>query len=67
MSLKGKKILCKPKMIECLTCKDNNNSSSSFCYNDTRCSVPYAVVKDEKVITYVDCITETEILKEENK
>ena len=42
--------ICKPKMMDCLTCKRNTNLKESFCYVEEKCSVPRAMVKDGKEI-----------------
>ena len=41
--------ICKPKMMDCLSCK-HNNPKENFCYVEEKCSVPRAMVKDEKEI-----------------
>lgn len=49
--MKGK--LCKPKMIDCLSC-EKNNMDGSYCFEEARCSVPRAIVKDDKILAWVD-------------
>lgn len=48
--MKGK--LCKPKMMDCLSCK--KKLDGSYCFEEARCSVPRAIVKDDKIIAWVD-------------
>ena len=47
-------ILCKPKFMECVVCKHNTNPKESFCMEDIACSVPYAIVKDGKILAWAD-------------
>ena len=51
IGMKGK--LCKPKMIDCLSC-EKNNMDGSYCFEEARCSVPRAIVKDDKILAWVD-------------
>ena len=44
--------ICKPKTLECLTCHKNTNVLESFCFEKGECSVPYAMVRDGKIIGY---------------
>lgn len=46
----GSKI-CKPKMMDCLTCP-KNNPKESFCFDKEECSVPFAMVRDGKIIAW---------------
>lgn len=46
----GSKI-CKPKMMDCLTCP-KNNPNESFCFDKGKCSVPSAMVRDGKIIAW---------------
>lgn len=42
--------ICKPKMVECLTCERNERPDELFCYDTGKCPVPSAMVRDGKII-----------------
>ena len=53
--------ICKPKTLGCLTCHKNTNVIEPFCFEKGECSVPYAMVRDGKIIGYeTESETETD-------
>lgn len=52
--------ICKPKELGCLTCHKNVNPKEPFCFDKEDCSIPYAMVRDGKIIGY-ETESETEI------
>lgn len=44
--------ICKPKELGCLTCHKNINPKEPFCFEKEACSIPYAMVRDGKIIGY---------------
>lgn len=46
--------ICKPKMMDCLSCAKNMNLRESFCFDKEKCSVPFAMVRDGKIIGWED-------------
>ncbi len=44
--------ICKPKELGCLTCIKNINPKEPFCFEKCECPVPYAMVRDGKIIGY---------------
>lgn len=50
-SMKGK--LCKPKMMDCLSC-NKNNLNESYCFDTSKCSVPRAIVNNGNILAWVD-------------
>lgn len=49
--MKGK--LCKPKMMDYLSC-NKSNPNESYCFNTSKCSVPMAIVNNDKILAWVD-------------
>lgn len=45
--------LCKPKMMDCLSCP-KNKPNESYCVDPCSCTVPYAIVKDGKILAWAD-------------
>ena len=46
--------LCKPKMMDCISCKHNNIKEGSLCFCKGECTVPYAIVKDGEILAWVE-------------
>lgn len=46
--------ICKPKMMDCLTCKKNTEPQESFCFDKGECSVPFAMVRNGEIIAWAD-------------
>lgn len=44
--------ICKPKIMDCLTCPKNTNPKELFCFEKEDCSVPFAMVHNGKIIGY---------------
>lgn len=42
--------ICKPKTMDCLTCPKNDNPKEMFCFDKEDCTVPFAMVRDGKII-----------------
>lgn len=42
--------ICKPKMLDCLTCPRNDSPKELFCFDKEDCTVPLALVRDGKII-----------------
>lgn len=42
--------ICKPKMMDCLSCPKNDNPKEMYCFDKEDCSVPFAMVRDGKII-----------------
>lgn len=48
---KGKKYVCKPRMMDCVGCRFNE--FGSFCFSNNVCTVPFAIVQDEKILEWL--------------
>lgn len=46
--------IVKPKMMDCLTCHKNTNPNESFCFDKEKCTVPFAMVRNGKIIGWAD-------------
>lgn len=46
--------ICKPKMMDCIGCPENTDYKNSFCSSSKKCIVPYALVVDGKVDTWLE-------------
>lgn len=46
--------ICKPKMMDCLTCKKNTEPQESFCFDKGECSVPFAMVRNGELIGWAN-------------
>ena len=42
--------ICKPKMMECLSCSKNTDPKESYCFDREECFVPFAMVRDGEII-----------------
>lgn len=49
----GKKRICKPKFMDCLSCPDNHGKDS-FCNSTRKCTVPYAIVQGDEIEMWLD-------------
>jgi hypothetical protein len=60
--------ICKPKELGCLTCHKNINPKEPFCFEKEECSVPYAMVRDGKIIGYeTESKTEIDEIQEQRE
>lgn len=51
--------ICKPKILDCLTCPENTDPKEIFCFSKKECSTPYAMVRNGKIIGYESESTDT--------
>lgn len=60
--------ICKPKELGCLTCYKNIDPKEPFCFEKEACSIPYAMVRDGKIIGYEkESKTETDETQEQKE
>lgn len=60
--------ICKPKELGCLTCHKNIDPKEPFCFEKEECSVPYAMVRDGKIIGYeTESKTEIDEIQEQRE